>query len=190
MEKKKIIAAVSLLVTLVILIVIVLRKQPSQTETSTPNTPRSASSSSSSKTVSFPIYNSENQKYTISKLPSNPDKSLITTPQGNQIEINNPKKIAKEKLDEKDLVLESNGNYDIMYFNYSKGPSFLITLSSPDLESSRTAGESKLIDLLGISKDQACKLNVSLTVPQDVSSPAAGYDYGLSFCPNGKPFPK
>lgn len=126
------------------------------------------------------------EKYRIS--PSGtPGKTVISTPSGEKIETNDPEKVAAEKLDEKGYLLISNSSYDILYYKYSQGPSFLISLHSDNLIPARAAAETELLSKLGISKEQACKLLVSLTIPGDVNEKLSGDDYHLSFCPDGKP---
>lgn len=191
MERKKIIIiTLSSAALLILLSVFFFMSKGKQAPTTKTTEPSSVPSSSSSKPASFPVSDNQQSKGFQIAPSSNQDKSIITTPQGDKIEINAPEKIATEKLDPKDMVLKTASDYQIVYFNYSEGPSFLITLTSPNIEPARTNGEAGLLSVLGISKDQACKLQVSLTVPQDVSAKAAGYNYRLSFCPNGKALPK
>ena len=73
-----------------------------------------------------------------------------------------------------------------MYYTADQG--FVISIEDVDVVSARSAVESNLISLLGISAEDACKLNVSLSVPRDVSTDLAGTNYRLSFCPNGVAF--
>jgi hypothetical protein len=73
---------------------------------------------------------------------------------------------------------------------YPKQQGFIIAIINSDLDKSRKFAEEDFLSILNITKDQACKLNVSMTVLSDISSLAGGGNYGLSFCPDGKPFPK
>jgi len=190
MDKKKIILAVSALVVLSALLILVFstKKKPPATDTSeTSAISTSASSSSVSKENVFP--SGPGGKYSIAQ-SSDQHKSIITTPKGERIEINNPNSIAEKKLDDKDIILKTANDYQILYYNYNEGPSFLVSILSFDIENARRLGEETLLSTLGISKEQACKLSVSLTVPKNVSEKASGYNYGLSFCSNGKHFPK
>ena len=89
---------------------------------------------------------------------------------------------------QEDVTLREEKTYTILF--YAKDQSFFIGLKDKDLVTARKEGEAALLDTLDISKEDACKLRVSLTVPFSVSENAAGVDYGLSFCPNGRSLPK
>jgi len=121
-----------------------------------------------------------------------PKTDSVTVPaqQGQQVEIKNPYENAVRVIDSHNVVLTEKPAYQILYFHYPDGESFLISILNPDLENTRQTAESELISKLGISKEQACNLNVSVSVSKDASVKAAGQNYGLSFCPDGKPFPK
>lgn len=86
------------------------------------------------------------------------------------------------------FTFRRNDDYSMNYF--PKDKMFLIVIYNPDIEAGRNKAESNLLDILGATKEQACLLNVELKVPASVNSQAAGFNYGLSFCPSGKPFPK
>lgn len=88
---------------------------------------------------------------------------------------------------DKDVLLSDTAEHQMLYF--AEGQVFLIVLTSPDLEAARRASEQAFLDQLKVDQATACKLKVSLTVPFGVNEEASGQDYGLSFCPNGKPFP-
>lgn len=115
------------------------------------------------------------------------DKITISTSQGdvtiNNIEKNPVKSIAYDGS----VLFRETSDYD-MYF-YPPDNGFVITLMNSDLEKTRSEAENDFLGALGVSKDQACELKVTLNVPFDISQKAAGKNYGLSFCPNGKPFP-
>ena len=81
---------------------------------------------------------------------------------------------------------KKSDQYEIVYFSQEK--SFTITILAPPAQQSRDAAEQAFLDTLAISKADACKLSVSLTVPYDVDPTLAGKDYGLSFCPSGSQF--
>lgn len=94
-------------------------------------------------------------------------------------------------LDQKgDAVLKEDRNYSIDYI--AADQSFGISLTGESLQTSRNGAEQELLNILGITKDQSCKLNVSVTVPGNINESnhtEAWDEYGLSFCPNGKPLP-
>ncbi|MCX6762757.1 MAG: hypothetical protein NT093_03160 [Candidatus Moranbacteria bacterium] len=83
--------------------------------------------------------------------------------------------------------VQKTPNYEIVYLANSK--SFVISLSGINLADSRSQAEQAFLDSLGVSKEDACKLTVSLGVAPEANKNAAGKNYGLSFCPNGKPLP-
>lgn len=117
-----------------------------------------------------------------------PGKIKISTDQGvvsiNDIEKNPVEKIAFDGS----VVFGKTDNYDMSYYPPDQG--FIITLENQNLQSARMEAENDFLHLLGINKEQACLLKVTLNVPYDISKEASGINYGLSFCPNGKPFPK
>jgi hypothetical protein len=86
-----------------------------------------------------------------------------------------------------DGVNFKNSQYYYMAY-YPKQQGFLIAILDPDIEKARGIAESDFLSILGLNKDAACKLNVSMTVPSDVNREASGGNYGLSFCPDGKTF--
>jgi len=120
-----------------------------------------------------------------------PDKTAATmtlkTKQGD-IETNNLYKNPIENLSKNGIVFGKSNDFIISFFPQDQG--FLITLLSPDLAAARTKAEDTFLQDLNISKDQACNLKVELGTPFFVSEKAAGINYGLSFCPNGKALPK
>lgn len=112
-------------------------------------------------------------------------QTAIPTSQGS-IVINDPYKKAL-KVVGGNAELQNTDAYDIVYLGEFK--SFVITLYGNDLNDSRNKAEQVFLESLGINKDAACKLTVVLAVSPDASRNVAGKNYGLSFCPNGKPFP-
>lgn len=86
----------------------------------------------------------------------------------------------------KDALVKRTQDYDIVYF--AKDQSFLITLSRQPVKEARNQAELDLLETLGISKDEACKLKVSLKIPFDIDNNLAGKDFHLRFCPNGRSF--
>ena len=115
--------------------------------------------------------------------PSGPTKT-ITTPSGS-VDVRdftqNPAQTTSGTT-----VIKATDQFKLIYF--STDNSFLITLLSQPLQQARDAAEAELLSNLGIDKGQACKLTVTESVPYDVDSQLAGQNYGLSFCPDSKPF--
>lgn len=104
---------------------------------------------------------------------------------GKNVIINDPYKNAL-KIVSGNADMKKTANYDIVYLGDLKG--FVISLYGENLNVSRNEAEQTFLSLLGITKDEACKLDVTLAAAPEASKSAAGKDYGLSFCPNGKPF--
>lgn len=80
--------------------------------------------------------------------------------------------------DHETVVLAENENYSISYYAGDEG--FIITLFSADTAAARTAAESELLDQLGVSRDDALKLNVNERI-LNKNSPDDGKLMGLSF---------
>jgi hypothetical protein len=115
------------------------------------------------------------------------DKFSIDTQNGT-VDVNNVYKNPLDHLSFDGVSFKDNSDYFIAYYPQEQG--FLIVLHNPDIGIAREKAEADFLQTLGITKEQACSLNVSLTVPEDVNSLASGGNYGLSFCPKGKPFPE
>jgi hypothetical protein len=90
--------------------------------------------------------------------------------------------------EQKDAVIKDGINYTITY--YTQDQSFFISLTGGDFHIARSAAEDGFLKKLDISKEDACRLYVSLTVPFFASQKASGEDYHLSFCPDNIPLPK
>jgi hypothetical protein len=110
---------------------------------------------------------------------------IVPTAQGNVTTSNFEKSAVETSTDM--TVLESNADYGIS-FN-PKSNSFDIILNSAPLQTARDEVEAALVKDLGISNDDACKLTVTLSVPERLSSDTANINYGLSFCPNSVSLP-
>jgi hypothetical protein len=119
-------------------------------------------------------------------MPACTTKIPIHTKDNGMVMVNNF--LARLSDTQEDVTLREEKTYTILF--YAKDQSFFIGLKDKDLVTARKEGEAALLDTLDISKEDACKLRVSLTVPFSVSENAAGVDYGLSFCPNGRSLPK
>lgn len=119
--------------------------------------------------------------------PQSADRMSIPTSQGS-IETDNIYKDPAHNPANNEVIFIDNQDYSISF--EPKDKYFLIVIQSVDIQNAREKAENALLQKLVISKDQACKLNVSLYVPYFASAKNAGQDFGLSFCPNGKPFTK
>lgn len=116
-------------------------------------------------------------------------KMTLYTPDNAKIEVNNLYKNPANLVPGTDNTVNFIQNKDYYMFFSPKTEYFQITLLNPDIQKARSEAESDFLSTLGITKDQACQLNVELGVPYAVNQAASGKDYGLSFCPNGKPLP-
>lgn len=121
-------------------------------------------------------------------LRGNSTELAIKTTTGS-VSINNPTTLpGKKDISGGDVRFKETTSYSINYFPEDSG--FIISISSPNIQVARDMAEKDFIQTLDISQADACKLTVSLAVPFSVNEKAAGINYGLSFCPNGKAFPK
>lgn len=59
---------------------------------------------------------------------------------------------------------------------------FLISIVASPFPESRKEAETAFLNILGITQDQACRLNVNVTTPLSVNPDYAGNAYRLSFC--------
>lgn len=119
--------------------------------------------------------------------PKDIDKMTLDTSQG-KIEVNNVYKNPAANLANNAVAVIENDNYITDF--YPQDESFAISIQNSDLKTARAKAESDFLQALGITKEQACSLKVTLGVPYYVSPTASGKNYGLSFCPNGLPLPK
>lgn len=84
------------------------------------------------------------------------------------------------------FLLFKNKDFSITYFR--RGNAFLIGIDNEPIREVRTQAENTLIGILGIQQQEACKLFVTVALPNWLSPELAGKDYHLSFCPDGIPF--
>jgi uncharacterized protein len=85
-------------------------------------------------------------------------------------------------------VIRDTPEYSIQYTILDQR--FLISLNGGNVREARAQGERVLAEKLRIPPAEMCKLTVAVAVSEDVDWNAAGHDYGLSFCSNGKPMPQ
>jgi hypothetical protein len=127
------------------------------------------------------------QKSTFSVPEKSADKMTIKTTQGD-IATNNLYKNPVELFSDNTVFFIENTDYHISFNPHDQ--SFLITLLNPDIQTTRNRAEDDFLNALNITKNDACKLTLILGMPAFVNENLSGKNYGLSFCPNGKPFPK
>lgn len=175
MDKKKIIILVTTVLLIVGLLSVILFYRKSEkiptvpTDTNQPAFPE------------FPIIQG-------TKPDVSTDKFEIKTQEG-PIHVNNVYKLPPvQELSYDGIKFKNSDYYSMDYYPNQQG--FIIIITNPDIEKARQIAEDDFLNILGISKNEACQLNVSMTVFREVSDLASGRNYRLSFCPNGKPFPK
>lgn len=119
--------------------------------------------------------------------PKNSGKMVVTTSQGN-LEINNLYKNPVADLPGNGVAFRETDDFHMDFYPQDEG--FIISIQNFDVQTGRDRAEMEFLQALGITKDQACLLKVTLGVPYYISPLAAGQNYFLSFCPNGISLPK
>jgi len=184
--RKKIIIAINVVVLLCIIggIIYWLNQKDAENTTNT-NTPSSLfpTSDNTEKPVQKP---SGNNNTASTEIPAG-TTFVIHTEKGTDVTVNNFYKNSNVTLlnRDNDAIIKDAENYSITYFTGDQ--SFFVSFWGDDLTTSRTAAENALVKLLGIKKEDSCLLRVSVVVPSEKNSAVSGVDYGLSFCPWGKP---
>lgn len=82
---------------------------------------------------------------------------------------------------------DTTASFAISYINDTQF--FGIALLREPLSTSRQEAEQYLMQQLGISQDEMCKLNYTMSVSNDVNQYYAGDSFGFSFCPGAMPLP-
>ncbi len=98
------------------------------------------------------------------------------------VDIGNVYKNPVEKLSNNGVSFADNSDYYIAY--YPEKDDFLVVIKNKDVISAEKKAEDDFIKQLGITEEQACELNVLVTVPFDVNEKYSGGLYGFSFCSN------
>ncbi|OGI25075.1 MAG: hypothetical protein A3J76_02475 [Candidatus Moranbacteria bacterium RBG_13_45_13] len=115
---------------------------------------------------------------------ANNDKITIETPSG-EVTLNNFKKNA-EVSSSGVLYFIDKDKYNIGYNPTSQ--EFIVTLLvGENVENTRKDAESDLLNSLGVSRGNACKLNVFLYVSAAINKNLS-QNHGLSSCPDSQPF--
>lgn len=96
------------------------------------------------------------------------------------ISVNNFTKSVKKINQNGDMLVEDSGTYQIVYFPSTS--QFLLSIQQSPFEKYRIEAETALLNLLGINKTQACKLDTVITTPFFANPDEAGQLYKLSFC--------
>lgn len=90
-----------------------------------------------------------------------------------------------KRIDSKgDVAFEETQDYQLVYikpFNY-----FIVSVLGSPFEEARSKAEIAFLNSLGVSKEDACKLDVVVNTPSFANPDFAGKDYPLSFCINNQ----
>ncbi|MDP1845648.1 MAG: hypothetical protein Q8L09_02760 [Candidatus Moranbacteria bacterium] len=115
------------------------------------------------------------------------DKKLLEETPSGRVKLNNFARNA-EIADNGIIYPIDKENYNIGYNSTSK--EFIVTLLvASDIEKARADAENDLLAVLGISKEDACKINVYLYVSAALTEDKSlSQNHGLSFCPGGQSF--
>jgi hypothetical protein len=123
------------------------------------------------------------------------DTFIIQTPSGD-VQVRNFFINPVERADYADMTtvtISETKDYGIVYQIF--GPrlndkyEFVVLPYAKPVEPAVAKAEAALLENLGISREDACKLNVRVGVADYVDPRHAGTNYGLSFCSGGTPFP-
>jgi hypothetical protein len=123
------------------------------------------------------------------------DTFIIQTPNGD-VQVRNFLINPVERHDYADMItitISETKDYGIVYQIF--GPrlnnkyEFVVLPYTKPVESAVAKAEAALLENIGVSREDACKLNVRVGVADYVDPRYAGTNYGLSFCPSGNPFP-
>lgn len=108
-------------------------------------------------------------------IPTYPTTDTI---QSSGVKIKNPFVGAKEFTTQGDALTDKTDTYSIVYLR--QFDEFIITVDAEPFESNRLAAELNFIERLGVTQQDACRLNVSISPPKKEDSLTPRYK--LSFC--------
>ena len=119
-----------------------------------------------------------------------PATSSISIPSGDTIAIGTSKGVvtmnnfynsaAYIDQDERTVVIQQTSTYGIFYS--ISDSSFTIIIFEMPFEAARQMAEVSFLTTLGISKSDACKLNIIIGAPYSIDSSSADHNLGMSFC--------
>lgn len=108
---------------------------------------------------------------------------VLGTSRGNVV-VNNFYNNAKEtSADHTSVLAQETDGYNITY--YAPDSSFNVLITQTPFDTVRAQAEAAFLQLLGVSKADACKLNVKIGTMASVDPTHAGQNLGLSFCSGG-----
>lgn len=106
-----------------------------------------------------------------------PDEDKIEL---SDVRLDNPYKKTGDVNNYGDVTFVKDPNFEIVYFGQTN--QFLISVIGSPFYQKRVLAENQFLSSLGISQDDACKLNVIITTPRHANPNEAGKNYSLSFC--------
>ena len=116
--------------------------------------------------------------------PTGPTFSVRTN-DGKTLEIRNFYMDAAEKMPGY-VVIKETPYYRLIF--YEVDSSFLVSITNSNVPTARAVAELELPDILGITQQQICRLNIYVGVSFQVSEKYGGKTYTLNFCPGGESF--
>lgn len=129
------------------------------------------------------------ETYTPRPLPPEPTGERVTLQSSRgSVSVRNFFKNAVLKYPEY-VAVTSTPSFGIIYVRLTKDTSFRIGLSALPLETSRAAAEKAFLEILDITKESACVLDVTVAIPDWLKPGAGGTATPLSFCTNAPKSP-
>ena len=149
------------------------------------NTDISPINSSTSTVQVFPVSTSTVSTTTFTANPN--AKMKLQLKDKSSIMVNDFKSLPRvEGFGDGFFHLDAKGGNDIPEYSilYSqRDGSLTASLNSLPLSRARESLSNDILSILGITQEQACGLNIFVTVPYDVNKTLSGTNLGLSYCP-------
>lgn len=79
-----------------------------------------------------------------------------------------------------ELLIIQNAQYEITYFPQNIG--FLVVILTTDFDTAKSEAENALQVHLGVSKEEMCKLTISITTPRLINPAKAGGNFSVNGC--------
>lgn len=110
------------------------------------------------------------------------DKPTAPTLQVNGVSVRNFYNTSNAMNANGDVSFEKNNQFELVYL--APFEEFIIDVRGSPFATTRMQAEQAFLKKLGITQEDACKLNVSLGTPAYINPQEAGRRYELSFCEN------
>lgn len=81
---------------------------------------------------------------------------------------------------QEDILIKNTVAFQIVYLK--KQNKFLLSIRSSPFTQKRAEAEEQFLKTLGIERQEACRLNVTITTPFFANPDYAGQEFSLSFC--------